>query len=112
MIRHKLPHRAGKTSTLNAIEGLLTPLSGAVLVDGVNVRENPGGARQRLGRALHATGFLPELTVSQILRLYAGLYEVRPTRAQVAARLCDAGLNAVSGRRVKQLPAASSSGSC
>jgi ABC-2 type transport system ATP-binding protein len=71
---------AGKTSTLSAIEGLLTPLSGTVLVDGINVRDNPGGARQRLGVALQATSFQPELTVGQVLRLYAGLHGVRLTR--------------------------------
>ena len=94
---------AGKTSTLSAIEGLLRPLSGTVLVDGINVRENPGGARQRLGVALQATSFQPELTAGQVLRLYAGLYGVRLTRDQVAARLSDAGLHAVSDRRVRQL---------
>ena len=94
---------AGKTSTLSAIEGLLTPLSGSVLVDGINVRENPRGARQRLGVALQATSFQPELTVGQVLRLYAGLYGVRLTKDQVAARLSDAGLNAVSNRHVRQL---------
>lgn len=94
---------AGKTSTLSAIEGLLTPLSGSVLVDGINVRKNPRGARQRLGVALQATCFQPELTVGQVLRLYAGLYGVRLTKDQVAARLSDAGLNAVSNRHVRQL---------
>ena len=94
---------AGKTSTLSAIEGLLTPLSGSVLVDGINVRENPRGARQRLGVALQATSFQPELTVGQVLRLYAGLYGVRLTKDQVAARLSDAGLNAMSNRHVRQL---------
>lgn len=94
---------AGKTSTLSAIEGLLTPLSGTVLVDGINVQKNPRGARQRLGVALQATSFQPELTVGQVLRRYAGLYGVRLTKDQVAARLSDAGPHTVSVRSVRQL---------
>jgi ABC-2 type transport system ATP-binding protein len=94
---------AGKTSTLSAIEGLLTPRSGLVLIDGINVRKNPRRARQRLGVALQATSFQPELTAGQILRLYAGLYGVRLTKDQVAARLADAGLHAVAGHLAKQL---------
>jgi ABC-2 type transport system ATP-binding protein len=94
---------AGKTSTLSAIQGLLTPRSGTVLIDGVNVRKDPRRARQRLGVALQATSFQPELNIGQILRLYAGLYGVRLTKDQVAARLSDTGLHAVSDHPARRL---------
>jgi ABC-type branched-subunit amino acid transport system ATPase component len=38
-----------RTSTLSAIEGLHRLRSGTVLVDGINVRKDPRGARQWLG---------------------------------------------------------------
>jgi ABC-2 type transport system ATP-binding protein len=85
---------AGKTSTLSAIEGVLGPRSGTVLIDGMDIREDPRRARQRMGVALQATSFQPELTAGQIVRLYAGLYGVRLTRDQARARLTDAGIGA------------------
>jgi ABC-2 type transport system ATP-binding protein len=94
---------AGKTSTLSAIEGLLTPRSGTMLLDGTDIGKNPQRARQRMSVALQTTSFQPELTVSQIVRLYAGLYGVRLTRDQVGARLADAGIDSLAGRPARQL---------
>jgi ABC-2 type transport system ATP-binding protein len=94
---------AGKTSTLSAIEGVLGPRSGTVLLDGMDIRENPQQARQRMGVALQRTSFQPELTAGQIVRLYGGLYGVRLTRDQAGARLADAGIGGAAGRTAKQL---------
>jgi ABC-2 type transport system ATP-binding protein len=94
---------AGKTSTLSAIEGVLGPRSGTVLIDGMDIRENPRHARQRMGVALQGTSFQPELTAGQIVRLYAGLYGVRLSRDQAGARLADAGIGGAAGHPAKQL---------
>jgi ABC-2 type transport system ATP-binding protein len=94
---------AGKTSTLSAIEGLLRPRSGAVLIDGIDVGAHTGRARERMGVAFQATSFQPELTAGQILRLYAGLYGIRLTGSQVTGRLADAGLEGAAGSPARQL---------
>jgi ABC-2 type transport system ATP-binding protein len=70
------PNGAGKTSTLSAIEGLLKPDSGTITVAGFNTREKPLHARANMGVQLQATGFQSELTVTEIIRLYAGIYGV------------------------------------
>ena len=70
------PNGAGKTSTLSAIEGLLKPEAGTVLVDGVDVRRHPVQARSKMGVQLQATSFQPQLTIKQIVQLYAGLYGI------------------------------------
>jgi ABC-2 type transport system ATP-binding protein len=70
------PNGAGKTSTLSAIEGLLKPSSGNISVAGYSVREQPRHARASMGIQLQATSFQPELTVSEIILLYAGIYGV------------------------------------
>src|SRR5215813_12998820 len=70
------PNGAGKTSTLSAIEGLLKPRSGKVTVGGYDTNEKPLHARAVIGVQLQATSFQPELTVSEILQLYAGIYGV------------------------------------
>lgn len=70
------PNGAGKTTTLSAIEGLLKPDSGTVLVDGVDVRRHPAQARSKMGVQLQATSFQAQLSIKQIVQLYAGLYGI------------------------------------
>src|SRR5690349_4776614 len=67
------PNGAGKTSALSAMEGLLKPRGGTVMVDGVDIQRNPVEARARLGVQLQASSFQPELRIEEIARLYAGL---------------------------------------
>jgi len=43
------PNGAGKTSTLSAVEGLLKPQSGTIIVDGNNATEKPLHASASLG---------------------------------------------------------------
>jgi ABC-2 type transport system ATP-binding protein len=71
------PNGAGKTSTLSAIEGLITPQSGTIRVAGYDIRRQPLHARAAMGVQLQATSFQPELTVAEILTLYAGVYGIR-----------------------------------
>src|ERR1700754_3768852 len=68
------PNGAGKTSTLSAVEGLLKPQSGDIHVAGFSVREKPLFARANMGVQLQSTSFQPELNVSEIIRLYAGIH--------------------------------------
>jgi ABC-2 type transport system ATP-binding protein len=73
------PNGAGKTSSLSAVEGLLKPASGRILVGGYDNAKNPLNARANMGVQLQATSFQPELTVSEIIKLYAGVYGVSLT---------------------------------
>ena len=86
------PNGAGKTSTLSAIEGLLKPSQGDVLLDGVDTYRHQSATRARMGVLLQSTAFQPELTVMQVARLYAGLYGLVRTDDELAAGLTDAGL--------------------
>ncbi|WP_249021727.1 ABC transporter ATP-binding protein [Conexibacter sp. S30A1] len=97
------PNGAGKTSTLSAIEGLLKPRAGAVRVAGFDIRRQPTLAKTRMGVQLQATSFQPDLTISQVLRLYAGLYGVRLGAAELHSRLAEVGLEAEAGKPFSQL---------
>lgn len=97
------PNGAGKTSTLSAIEGLLKPHSGSVVVDGINIQRNPSAAKARLGVQLQASSFQPELTIEEIARLYAGLYGQRVTKQGIADRIRGIGLGDELGKRFKSL---------
>jgi ABC-2 type transport system ATP-binding protein len=87
------PNGAGKTSTLSAVEGLLVPGGGTVRVVGIDVLTRPLDARANLGIQLQATSFQKDLTVSEIIRLYGGLYGVRLTAADTRATLTTIGLS-------------------
>lgn len=97
------PNGAGKTSTLSAIEGLIVPHSGEVLLDGIDVRRHPAKAKAKLGVLLQVTSFQSQLTIKQIVRLYAGLYGIRLTGREIAGTLQDIGLGGRANEPFKQL---------
>ncbi len=97
------PNGAGKTTTLSAVEGLVKPDAGTVLVDGIAMREQPLAAKARLGVQLQSTSFHAELTIAQIVRLFAGLYGVPLTRTDLTAMLRDIQLENEATRRFGQL---------
>ena len=97
------PNGAGKTSTLSAIEGLLEPASGSILVREVDVRAQPGLAKSLIGVQLQSTSFQSELKISEILKLYAGLYGVPLTRTAIFDRLTEIHLGDEGSRRFSQL---------
>ncbi len=70
------PNGAGKTSTLSAVEGLIVPQSGSVRVAGFDLKEKALHARANLGVQLQSTSFQPELSVAEIIRLFAGLHSI------------------------------------
>ncbi len=97
------PNGAGKTSTLSAIEGLIKPRSGTMLLDGVDIRRHPAQAKARMGVQLQATSFQSELTIEQIVRLYAGLYGIKLSDAEITAGLHAIGLEGEATKPFKQL---------
>jgi ABC-2 type transport system ATP-binding protein len=97
------PNGAGKTSTLSAIEGLVKPSGGTVLVDGIDIQRDPLAAKARLGVQLQSSSFQSELTIEQIVRLYSGLYGMSVNRQGIADRIRGIGLDAELGKRFKSL---------
>jgi ABC-2 type transport system ATP-binding protein len=97
------PNGAGKTSTLSAIEGLLKPTSGSILIRQVDVRAHPGLAKALMGVQLQSTSFQSELKISEIVKLYAGLYGVPLTKPAIFDRLTEIHLGDEASRRFSQL---------
>lgn len=81
------PNGAGKTSTLSAIEGLLKPQAGNITIAGYNIQDKPLYARACIGVQLQSTSFQPELTVSEIIKLFAGIYGVKLTNEKLESIL-------------------------
>jgi ABC-2 type transport system ATP-binding protein len=97
------PNGAGKTSTLSAVEGLLKPQSGTIRVAGYSTREQPLYARASMGVQLQATSFQPELTVAEIIKLYAGIYGVPLSKERIDAILSHIKLQDAANKRYGQL---------
>lgn len=97
------PNGAGKTSTLSAIEGLVRPASGRLLIDGFDVQRHPLETKARLGVQLQSSSFQSELNISQIAELYGGLYGVKLSREQISTGMRTIGLGEELGKRFKQL---------
>ncbi|XAS72616.1 ABC transporter ATP-binding protein [Micrococcaceae bacterium Sec5.1] len=97
------PNGAGKTSTLSAIEGLVTPTSGTLLVDGIDVQQQPLAVKALLGVQLQSSSFQAELNIQEITKLYAGLYGVKFSPEQVRESLRTVGLADGLGKKFKQL---------
>lgn len=97
------PNGAGKTSTLSAVEGLLKPSAGTIRVAGFDALSQPLHARANMGVQLQATSFQPELKVKEILRLFAGLYNVPLSDDRIGSILREIRLEDASGKRFGQL---------
>lgn len=68
------PNGAGKTTTLEIIETLREPTSGDVIVDGHSIHNRKDRIKRIIGVQLQQSGFYPNLKLSELLQLFAGLY--------------------------------------
>jgi ABC-2 type transport system ATP-binding protein len=80
------PNGAGKTTSLEIMETLQKPTGGSVTVDGLDVERDAWGVKRRIGVQLQSAGFYPELTLVQLLDLFAALYNVRIDPLEVLGR--------------------------
>lgn len=65
---------AGKTTTLEIIETLRPKTSGTVNICGFDLDQSPQKIKECIGVQLQDSGFYPNLTLKEILSLFAGLY--------------------------------------
>jgi ABC-2 type transport system ATP-binding protein len=86
------PNGAGKTTLLSCVEGLHQPAQGRVRISGLDVADHPAATKGKLGIQLQHTALLDDLTVAELVEVYAALYEVYLTADQVSALLDRFGL--------------------
>ncbi|APU41471.1 MULTISPECIES: ABC transporter ATP-binding protein [unclassified Streptomyces] len=91
---------AGKTSTVELLEGLAAPSAGQVRVFGLDPFARRAEVRPRTGVMLQEGGFPSDLSVAETVRMWGGV----TTGARPAAEVLEmVGLAARSSVRVKQL---------
>ncbi|MGW2212358.1 ABC transporter ATP-binding protein [Streptomyces sp. NPDC001781] len=91
---------AGKTSTVELLEGLAAPSGGRVRVLGHDPRTERAAVRPRTGVMLQEGGFPADLTVTETVRMWAGCTSGARPEGEALERV---GLTGRSGVRVKQL---------
>ena len=84
------PNGAGKSTTFKMMCGLLTPSAGEAHVMGKNLKTSPGEARQRLGYMAQKFALYGNLSVSQNLGFFSGVYGLsgRRRRRRIEEMAC------------------------
>jgi len=68
------PNGAGKTTTMRIVATLLDATSGMVLVDGINVSDNPVKVREKIGYMPDFFGVYDNLKVDEYMDFYGSCY--------------------------------------
>ena len=75
------PNGAGKTTTVEILEGLRAPDSGEVHILGLDAARHVQQIKERIGVQLQTAALYPNLTVAEVVQLFASFYRRsrRPT---------------------------------
>lgn len=68
------PNGAGKSTTLEIIETLREKTSGKIMVDGIDLDQEPNEIKKIIGVQLQTSGYYPNLNLVELIDLFAGLY--------------------------------------
>lgn len=79
------PNGAGKSTTLEIIETLREKTSGTVEVCGYDLDANTAAIKKLIGVQLQSSGYYPGLNLTQLLNLFAGLYNTTVNPMEILA---------------------------
>ena len=100
------PNGAGKTTTMNILTGCLSATSGRVLIDGIDILENPMEAKRRIGYLPEQPPLYQDMTVREYLLFVAELKGTRKKADRIAAvenACARTGLQEMEGRLIRNL---------
>ncbi|MBE6853258.1 MAG: ABC transporter ATP-binding protein [Ruminococcus sp.] len=99
------PNGAGKSTTMNMIVGYLPPTSGEILIDGMNMNDNPREVKKKIGYLPELPPLYLDMKVIEYLRFVAGIKEVPKAERehQVARALSRLKITDMKNRVIKNL---------
>ena len=96
------PNGAGKTTTMRMITGFLSPTSGTVKIDGIDICENPVEAKKKIGYMPESAPLYGEMIVEDYLVYIAKIYGQNPEeKVPVLCKEC--GLKEVMSKNISEL---------
>jgi len=81
------PNGAGKTTTIEILEGMRSADSGEAIINGINVKKDPTSVKSIIGVQLQQNAFFDNLKLSEIIGMYAQLYEAKVDPVEVLSRV-------------------------
>ena len=98
------PNGAGKSTMMNILTGYLSATGGRVFIDGVDVLEDPEGAKRKIGYLPEQPPVYPDMTVDEYLAFVYGLKGCTlPREAHLADIVKAVRLGDVRGRLIRNL---------
>lgn len=70
------PNGAGKTTTIRMMAGIVEPSSGKIIIDGMDMKENPVAVKKIIGIVPDRPFLYEKLTGAEFLKFIADIYEV------------------------------------
>ena len=96
------PNGAGKTTTMRMITGFLTPSSGEILIDGIDVTDNPVEAKKKIGYMPESAPLYGDMIVEDYLNYIAEIHGENPE--EKVPLLCkECGLKEVMSKNISAL---------
>ncbi len=101
------PNGAGKSTAMNILTGYLSATSGSAEIDGVNILDDPIGAKKKIGFLPEQPPLYPDMTVGEYLNFVYELKGCDPNPAekdrQLSAAMDAVRILGVKGRLIKNL---------
>ncbi len=99
------PNGAGKSTTMNIITGYISATEGSVLVDGMDVLDQPTEVKKRIGYLPEFPPLYPEMTVREYLDFVCAIKKVTgPAKNESLEKIMDVvKIGDVRGRLIKNL---------
>jgi ABC-2 type transport system ATP-binding protein len=102
------PNGAGKTTTVECTIGLREPDSGSIEICGIDARQHPRDARQKVGAALQTTALQDKITPREALALFGSFYREKSAPDTLLERFtlsdkADAPFDSLSGGQRQRL---------
>ena len=95
------PNGAGKTTLIKIMATLVSPTSGKVVIDGIDIKENPIEIRKKIGVISHETYLYHELTAAENLRFFGKMYDTPQLETRIDELIKQVGLTYRKNDRVR-----------